>query len=326
MEYWLRAHRNAFEAFGGVPKRVMVDNCKTAVLKARRNGNDPELNPAYLQFADHYGFQISACNPGRPNEKGRVENAVGFIKTGFLAGREPCAPEVIAPALSDWLDNVANVRVHGTTGKRPIDVFEKDERAALRPLPAGPHECRVVHTAVADSRFRVTVDGNRYSVPSTAATRKVQVARYADRIVIRSLEGEPLADHVRCFGRHQEVTDPEHGRALVLKMRHSNDRKRLTRFLALGSEAKSYLEALREKRPSWRSHVDRINALAETHGRDEVARCLADATECEAYSADYVHNILEARSRTQPEAGPLHVTRRADLLELELPEPDLDLY
>ena len=326
MEYWLRAHRNAFEMFGGVPERVMVDNCKTAVLKARRSGSDPEFNPAYEDFARHYVFRISACNPGRPNEKGRVENAVGYIKGNFLASREPCLPEALAPALFDWTVTVANVRVHGTTGKRPKDVFEQVESQALRPLPAGPHECASVQTSVADSRFRVIVDDNRYSVPSSSASRKVQVYRYADRVVIRSLEGELLADHPRSFGRKQEIADPDHERALVLKMRHARDRNRLTRFLSLGPDTTAYLAELREKRPAWRSHVDRINAMAEIHGRDTLKRALADATECGAFSADYIHNILEARLRASPEPGPLHVTRRSDLLELDLPEPDLDIY
>jgi len=326
MEYWLRAHRNAFEAFGGVVERVMVDNCRTAVLKPRRHGAAPEFNPAYEDFARHYGFRIRACNPGRPNEKGRVEHAVGYIKSNFLAGREPCTPEALNPALFDWTANVANQRVHGTTGRRPCDLFEQLERPALRALPAGPHHCAAVNIAVADSRFRVTVDDNRYSVPSSAASHKVQLCRYADRIVIRSLEGELLADHPRNFGRKQQITDPDHERALVLKMRHTRDRRRLTRFLTLGPDASAYLAGLRQKRVAWRDHVDRINALAEVHGRDLLARALADACQYGAFSAEYVHNILEARSRAVPEAGPLHVTRRSDLLELDVPEPDLDIY
>ena len=302
MEYWLRAHRNAFEAFGGVPERVMVDNCKTAVLVPRRGGVGPELNPTYEDFARHYGFRISACNPGRPNEKGRVENAVGYIKGGFLAGREPCLPEALAPALSDWVANVANRRVHGTTGRRPCDLFGEVERQALRGLPAGPHECGAVRIGVADSRFRVVVDDNRYSVPSAAASRKVQICRYAERIVVRDLDGKLLADHPRSLGRKQEIANPDHERALVLKMRHAHDRSRLTRFLALGPEASGYLAGLREKRPGWRTHVDRINALAEAYGRDILARALADAGEHHAFSAEYIHNILEARARAMPEA------------------------
>jgi len=326
MEYWLQAHRNAFEAFGGVPERIMVDNCKTAVLKPRRTGEAAEFNPVYEDFARHYGFRISACNPGRPNEKGRVENAVGYIKNSFLAGRDPCPPQVLAPALSDWLANTANERIHGTTGKRPKDLFEETERQALRPLPAGPHDCGSVKTAVADSRFRVIVDDNRYSVPASSASRKVQLFRHADRIVIRSLTGELLADHPRNIGRKQEIADPDHERALVLKMRHSRDRQRLSDFLTLGPDAPPYLEGIKEKRPDWRSHIDRINALGEIHGRDTVARALSDANECGAFSSEYIHNILQHRTRAMPEPGPLHVTRREDLLDLNLPGPDLDIY
>ena len=326
MEYWLQAHRNAFESFGGVPERVMVDNCKTAVLKPRRAGEPAQFNPVYEDFARHYGFGISACNPGRPNEKGRVENAVGYIKGSFLAGRESGLPEVLAPALSDWLANTANERIHGTTGKRPRELFEQTERQALRPLPAGAHDCGSVKTAVADSRFRVIVDDNRYSVPASSASRKVQVHRHAGRIAIRSMDGEMLADHPRNIGRKQEIADPDHERALVLKMRHARDRQRLSDFLTLGSDASGYLDALREKRPAWRSHVDRVNALVEVHGRDTVARALRDATECGAFSAEYIHNILEHRARAMPDPGPLHVTRREDLLDLKLPDPDLDIY
>jgi hypothetical protein len=83
---------------------------------------------------------------------------------------------------------------------------------------------------------------------------------------------------------------------------------------------------LQEHRPDWRSHLRRISALAGVHGRDQTARVLADALEHRAFGADYVLNILNVRARGLPEPGPLHVTRRQDLLELSVPEPDFDLY
>ncbi len=84
MEHWLQAHRNAFEYFGGVPKKVMVDNCKTAVTKARSRTQEAQINSVYQSFADHYGFTITACDPYQPQQKGRTENAVGYVKTAFL--------------------------------------------------------------------------------------------------------------------------------------------------------------------------------------------------------------------------------------------------
>ena len=177
MEHWLQAHRNAFTAFGGVPEQVMVDNCKTAVLRARHGDEKAELNPAYEEFARHYGFRIVPCNVRRPNEKGRVENAVGYIRTSFLAGREPGPLSILAPALADWLDNTANRRMHTTTGKPPRQLFDEAERAALRPLPAGPYDCHQIQAAAADidltlnavtlKNLRVTVAGGSLSANGT---------------------------------------------------------------------------------------------------------------------------------------------------------------
>ena len=158
------------------------------------------------------------------------------------------------------------------------------------------------------------------------ASRRVTVERFTARIVIRDEQGALLADHPRNYGRRQEIADPDHERALVLAMRHSRDKRLLECFLTLGPAAATYLTELREKRPDWRRHIERINALADIHGRDELARVLEDARECAAFSAEYVHNILDTRKHRQAEPGPLHLTRRADLLELDLPAPDLNLY
>jgi transposase len=326
MEHWMAAHRHAFEFFGGVPGKVMIDNCRTAVTRAAV-GEQPALyNAQYLDFAGHYGFTPAACAPRKPNQKGRVENAVGYIRTSFLAGREPASLEAMNPALAHWRDTVANVRVHSTTGRRPADLFAQAERPAMRPLPAGPHPCTVARTVAASSRFRVTADGNRYSVPAAFASQKLFLRLAADRITVHDASQHLIADHPRSYGHRQTVFNPEHERELLLRTRYARDQHQLSRFLALGSAAEAYLAGLRERRPDWRSHVRRINALVEIHGRDEVARLLADACEHHAFSSEYVLNILEARKRTLPEPGALLLTRSQDLLELDLPEPDLEVY
>jgi len=326
MEHWLAAHRNAFEFFGGVPEKVMVDNCKTAVLTPGAGDRTPVFNPTYLDFSRHYRFAISACNVRRPNEKGRVENGVGYIKTAFLAGREPAPVPAMAPALADWLENTANVRTHGVTHRRPLDLFNEVEKEALHPLPAGPWDGAVPEPIVANNRFRVAVDGNRYSVPSRYASQRLALRLHADRIAIYTPDGALVADHPRNYGRGQNVRDPDHERDLRLRMHHARDRRRIETFLGLGPAADPYLTGLREKRPDWRGHLDRINALAEAYGRDDLVRVLMDALEHNAFSSEYVLNILSARKRIRPEPGPLHVTRRKDLLDLAIPKPNLAIY
>ncbi len=326
MEHWLACHRHAFEFFGGVPEKVRVDRCKTAVAGLEPDGT-PRITAEYAAFARHYGFRVDPCNAYCPNEKGRVESGVGYLKTGFFAGREPTSLPAMQAALHDWLVNEANRRIHGATGKRPDEDFEAGDKMHLRPLPVSPADCGVEQQTVADSRFRVTVDTNRYSVPAAFAARRLILRKYHDRIVLLAPgERRLLADHPRSYGRRQDRLIPEHERDLILATRHARDKRMLETFLTLGSVAERYLEGLQERRPNWRSHLRRINALATVHGRDETARVLADAMEHDAFAADYVLSILTFRARRQPEPGALHVTRRQDLLDLTLPEPDLEVY
>jgi len=99
LEYWLEGHRRAFEYFNGVSKSVMVDNCKTAVLKAKGRGRPAVLNADYAAFAEHYGFEVKACNPRRPNEKGRVEHAVGYLLYFLSLYNRGGRPPVAKPTL-----------------------------------------------------------------------------------------------------------------------------------------------------------------------------------------------------------------------------------
>lgn len=327
MEFWLQAHRNAFEFFGGIPKRVIVDNCKTAVLRPAGPDRPAELNPVYMDFAARCGFGVTPCAVRHPQSKGMVENAVGYIKTAFLAGREIAEPSVVNPALLEWLRGTANVRRHGGTGTVPRETFDAEERKALRPLPVAFPPCCLVKTAAADSRFRVNVGSNRYSVESGAASRKVRLELYTDRVVIRDDGGKAVADHPRCFGLQQEVVDPDHDRALVMAAPSSSERTMLNRYLALGGTARAFLDGLKEKVPSWRSHVRQLLAMVDIHGRDAVMAKMDDCLEYGAFSAAYIHNMLEYGVRGKAgEGAPLHVTRNADMLELEVRQQDMGIY
>ena len=134
MEQFLACHDHAFAYFGGrVPEKVMVDNLKSAVLK-RLTGEAPVFNPRYLDFARHARFHHQALQCRKGNEKGRVESAVGYVKKNLLNGLEIPDFSALNPAARVWLDTIANVRIHGETHKRPVDVFT-DEQALLHPAP-----------------------------------------------------------------------------------------------------------------------------------------------------------------------------------------------
>jgi len=163
MEHFLAAHEHAFAAFGGCPARLMLDNLRSAVL-SRLAGEAPVFNPRYLDFARHRGFAISACSVGKGNEKGRVENGVGYVKKNFLNGLDLLDFSAVNPAAQVWLDTIANVRIHGETHRRPVDLF-KEEQALLRPLNPAAYDIGRIQSQRASPQFRIALDSNHYSVP-----------------------------------------------------------------------------------------------------------------------------------------------------------------
>lgn len=138
VETWLRCHRLAFEWFGGVPRRVKLDNLKAAIVKAVVD--DPVAQRSYREFAEHYGFLISPCRPRTPQHKGKVESGVHYVKRNFLAGQEFSDLQETNEKVELWVIRVAGLRVHGTIQERPLARFEKAERAALLPLPPAPYD------------------------------------------------------------------------------------------------------------------------------------------------------------------------------------------
>ena len=322
-EHFLAAHRRAFEYFGGVPAKIMCDNCKTAVL-SHPHGLAPLLNPRYADFAGHYGFTVKACNVRKANEKGIVENAVGYVKHNFLAGRPIVEFTSLNPAVALWLEQTANVRLHGRTRRRPVDLFVA-EKPLLKALPVHPYDCGSIDTALVNSQFRVRVDGNRYSVPAVYAGRKLVIKLYPERLCL--YDGEKLvAEHLRSYDRAQDIENPEHARPVLERKRRADEQQLLKRFLTLSPQAEAYYRQLAERKLSWRLHVRKIVALADVYGAEKVARALADALVYQAFSSDYIACILEQRERRLPDPGPLHLARKQDLLDLQMPAPDLSIY
>jgi len=323
MDQFLSCHRHALEFFGACPHRVMIDNLKVGVLR-HPVGQSAVFNPRYLDFASHYGFQPVACNVRKGNEKGRVESGVGYIKKNFLRGLDlPCFAAV-NPAARQWLDTVANVRLHGETHRKPVDLFAQ-EKAHLKPLPVQSYDCAVIRSASANGCCRVSFEANRYSVPYLYASQKLTLKVYPDQLLIYYQE-KLIATHVRCYDRRQDIHHPDHGQELLIQRQKARDQTLMLAFLNLSSQAEAYVRKLQEKRLNPSHHIQKIMALSEIYGPDKVARAIQDAITFEAYGCEYIANILEQRERRPVTPSALHLTRRQDLLDLELPPADLNLY
>lgn len=323
MEHFLGCHQNAFHFFGSVPQKIMVDNLKSAVLK-RTIGKDPVFNPRYMDFANHYGFKIVACNVGKGNEKGIVENAVGYVKKNLLNGLTITDFKIMKPLVQHWLDKVANVRKHGETGKRPVDMFT-EEKPSLQPLPVEPYDIGVVKQVRASRQFRVTIDTNRYSVPAQLAGVGLTLKLYPDRLCFYH-ENKLVARHVRSYDRRQDYEHPDHPKVLLAQRKKARDQKIFMRFLTLSNKAQEYYRQMQQRRMNPFHHIRQIVALSEIYPPEQVTRAIEDAFHFKAFSCDYIANLLEQRSRQVKEPGALHLTRSSDLLDLTINKPDLSIY
>jgi transposase len=323
MEHFLACHQHAFEFFGGVPENMMIDNLKTGVLQ-RLMGQAIVFNPKYLDFAHHYGFTIKACGVRKGNEKGRVENAVGYVKKNFLNGLELTQFNALNPAVKSWMDEVANVRIHGETRKKPVDCLAED-LDMMRPVNPNVYDIARIESARSTKLFRVSLDSNRYSVPAEYASQSLLLKIYPQRLCIYHQE-KLIARHVRSFDRHQDIEDPDHPKELLKQRRRSEEQKLFQRFIALSPKASDYYQQMEHKRLNARIHVRKIVGLSEIYGTEAVARAIEDAWVYEAFSSEYIANLLEQQKNILPVASALHLTRSEDLLTLSLEKADVSLY
>ena len=323
-EHFLQCHRNAFEYFQGVPETVIVDNCKVAVLEHSRYGN-VKINPHYADFAWHYGFKEKACSVKSPWEKGGVERAVLYLKQSFLNGiGEIKSLEAVNNQVRYWMENTANIRKHRTTGKKPADMF-LTEKSSMTRLPVFPYDCAVIKTVKSNSQFRVSFETNKYSVPAEYASDILKMKIYPKELLIYK-DDKLIAKHERSFEKNQNFENPEHVKALLNQKRNAKDRKLMQHFIALSSGSEKYYKGIEQRMFNVKHHVRKIMALTDIYGADKVTSAIDDAIILQAYSSEYIANILEQRERFTPKATSLHLTRKQDMLEVDFEKTDIEIY
>lgn len=197
-ETWQQLHVRAFAHFGGVPGTVVPDNLKAAVVRcAFGMGDDVGLHRGYRELARHYGFKVDPAPPRDPAKKGKVESAVRYVKHNFFATVEASLDvDGVNCALAAWVRDVAGRRVHGTTGRRPLDVFEAEERAALGALPKTAFVPAIWKRAKVHRDAHVAFDKRLYSVPFKHLGAEVWLKATPESVTIY-VDDERVATHER---------------------------------------------------------------------------------------------------------------------------------
>ena len=206
VETFILCHIHAFEYFGGVPKMVKIDNLKAAILEA--NFYEPVYQRMYKDFADYYGFKPLPCRIYHPNDKGKVESGIHYVKGNFFKGRTFENGKDCDRRLREWMEKTSK-RIHGTTRKIPLEVFESDEKDKLLPLPESRYNMVKVGNRIVYHDCHVFVDYNYYSVPFTYVGKEVEI-EMGDTLLRIYYKGNQIALHPRKEGKGEFSTDPSH--------------------------------------------------------------------------------------------------------------------
>src|ERR1043166_2325891 len=196
-ETFVRCHRHAFTAMGGVAREIAYDNLATAV--AEHDGRLVRFLPRFLGFAREYSFFPRACNPASGWEKGKVERAIGYLRQNFWPLREFTDLHDVNRQARQWLIEIANQREHRETRQRPIDRFQTE---ALRSLPVIPYDYRDTVEALVHKDLRIQFDANRYCVPHRYVGRRLTVKADSSSVAIYN-RSEEVVTYARSYRRGQ---------------------------------------------------------------------------------------------------------------------------
>ncbi len=209
-ETWQRLHAQAFAYFGGVPETIVPDNLKAAVVRlAFGHVGDDGLHRGYRELARHYGFLVDPAPPRDPEKKGKVEAGVKYVCTNFFAPRDEGEDiHVLNRALMTWIRDVAGQRIHGTTGCKPIEVFDVEERVELKPLPPLGWSPVTWKSAKIHKDCHFVFKDRIYSVPWEHVGKTAWVKATADSLVVY-VDDVRVAEHSR-KGPGQRATNESH--------------------------------------------------------------------------------------------------------------------
>lgn len=207
VETFIQCHENAFRSFRGVPRVTKIDNLKAGILEA--HFYEPVYQRLYKQFADHYGFYILPCRVRQPQEKGKVESGIKYLKNNFFAGRNFTSHKDLCKQLKNWMNQYCQERIHGTTKEKPRVLFESQEKAALLSLPKSSFYMGFRGQRKVHKDCHIILDHNFYSVPFSYVGENVEVECSSKEVKI-FYQDKQVAFHLKKEGKGGFSTQTSH--------------------------------------------------------------------------------------------------------------------
>lgn len=193
---WLACHRHALDYFGGVPGRIVIDNLKAGITRAV--WDEPQLQMAYRECAEHYGFLVHPCRPRTPEHKGKVERDVDYVEGNFLGGRGQMNLSEANREVRAWCLGAAGNRIHGTTKERPLERFTRVEQSRLKGLPAEAYDLAIWSRNKLHRDCHLVFEGSYYSAPFRLLGQRLWICAGTRQLRIYNDQGS--AKQVSDFG------------------------------------------------------------------------------------------------------------------------------
>ena len=305
MDNFLRGHRMAFEAVGGVPKVLLYDNLRSAVLE--RRGNAIRFHPTLLELSGHYRFEPRPVAVARGNEKGRVERAIRYIRDSFFAGRRWTDLDDLNAQAEAWCTGVASERPWPDDRSMTVAEAFATEQPHLIPLSENPFDCdEQVDVRIGKTPY-ARFDGNDYSLPHTQVrcTRQVHASLTEVRILHA---GEVIARHRRSFDKGQQIEDPAHIAELVDAKRAASAHRGIDRLAHAAPASQELLRRAAERGTPLPRATALLNELLDAYGAAELGIAIEEALARDVPHPTAVRQVLEQRRDARDQSPPLPLT------------------
>jgi len=295
VESLVRTLAEHLASWGGRPLLCVFDRPKTIALKWRKNGEVTEWNPIFAYATLEMGVGVELCWPYRAQQKGSVENLVGFVKSSFFKVRRFHDEEDLRQQLRDWHREVNDERPCRATGIIPA-LRLAEEAPRLRALKVQPEQLALRIPVYVGPTGTVLYDGHAYSMPPEAISMPATLYLYAQQV--RIVAGRYAAEHPRKFFAQESSSLPEHRAAMVAAVSGKRGKRYLKRqqLLELGEPAILYLTEIVHRRPQqWFEDVDRLHQILQRHGPEILRRAMEEGLKQQIFGAFYVEKSLEPR-------------------------------
>jgi transposase len=292
VESLVRTLVDHFEAMGGVPLLAVFDRPKTVAIAWAKDGTVTQWNETFAHVLLELGVGVEVCWPGRGNQKGAVENLVGWVKGSFFKPRRFHDEADLCEQLAAWHREVNSERPSRATHAIPSARLA-EEQARLRPLKVAPADLALRFPVYVGPTATVVHDTHPYSMPPEAIGIAGTLFLYRDRV--RIVAGRFEATHPRQTEHGAKSTLPEHRAQLVAAVSGQRAKRYLKReqLLELGPAALEYLTEVVHRRPrAWVPEVDALHALLQQHGAEPLRQAFVRAVEHGAYGTEYVTHFL----------------------------------